>query len=456
MLKTRLKFCIAMLLALAFSSLAYAGETTADLTKAQALLGSGKAAEAYDFLLPFEFYQAGEPDFDYLLGVAALDSGKYSAATLAFERVLAVNLNHAGARVDMARAYFALNDYGRATEQFKIVLTLNPPANVKSVVEAYLERIEQQKKAKLPSFTAYVEGVLGYDTNITAVTRDFTNAAFQTFGLATQPTGNSIQREDAYIGLNAGVLYKLPRDQESSWIFGLDGKQKEYFTEHNFRSTTLSGQVGYELNREQNTYRVAFNVQRTLQDGESASTPFASLNSNIYGVFGSWQHLLDTRTQVSLFAQFNMIRYPDQPLSDTNATTVGAALTRIVDAPYQPILLTSVFHTRESARNDISNGADYSRDVVGLRVAGQLTLDPKLEAYAAAGFQFRDDINNSARQTNVFGKDELIDVNVGMKWKLDKEWSLRPQISYTRSDSNISLYSYDRTDYSITLRKEFR
>ena len=100
----------AAVLCLALTGLAGAAEKAPEISQAQALLKAGKAEEAYALLLPLEFFQAGDPAFDYLLGVSALDSGKFNAATLAFERMLAVNPNHAGARMDMARAYFELND----------------------------------------------------------------------------------------------------------------------------------------------------------------------------------------------------------------------------------------------------------------------------------------------------------------------------------------------------------
>ena len=449
------------LLAVAFclmlSSLADATDSAPELVQAQALLNAGKAADAYALLLPLQFNQAGDPVYDYLLGVAALDSGNFNAATFAFERVLVVNPNHAGARMDMARAYFAAHDLSRAAEQFKLVLTLDPPAHVKSVAENFLVRIEAQQKARFPTRTAYVESALGYDTNITNVTRDFSNAVFQSYGLTgLQPLGNSIAREDAYLSLNAGLFYNLPQDQEASWFFGLDGKQKEYFSESNFRSSTLSGQFGYSFQRAQDTYRVALNVQHFLQQGESASTPRTSLDSDVYGVAGSWQHLLDPQTQVSLFAQFNIIRYDDLPLSDVNATTVGATLARAIAAPYQPVVLASVFYTRESAQNNLVNGADLSKQVVGLRLAGQLSFDPNLDAYAAVGYQFRDDTKFGARQSGIYGQDRYADLSLGLKWKLDQDWSVRPQIAYSRNQSNIPLYVSNRTDYSITLRKEFR
>ena len=83
------------------------------LSEAEALLNSGKSDEAYKLLAPMDFEYSGNVRFDYLLGVSALDSGHPDKATLAFERVLAVEPNFAGARLDMARAYFHLGDLAR-------------------------------------------------------------------------------------------------------------------------------------------------------------------------------------------------------------------------------------------------------------------------------------------------------------------------------------------------------
>src|SRR5688572_2325439 len=53
--------------------------TTADvavLQQAQVLLGSGQAAQAYEMLSTHEADWAGIPLYDYLLGIAALDTGR--------------------------------------------------------------------------------------------------------------------------------------------------------------------------------------------------------------------------------------------------------------------------------------------------------------------------------------------------------------------------------------------
>ena len=44
--------------------------------EARALLQSGQSAQAYALLAPLEESRAGDPEYDYLLGISALDSGK--------------------------------------------------------------------------------------------------------------------------------------------------------------------------------------------------------------------------------------------------------------------------------------------------------------------------------------------------------------------------------------------
>ena len=116
----------------------------AEIARAQQLLNQNKPAEAYEYLAPFEDRYAGDVDFDYVLGISALDSGKSDKATLAFERVLAVNPNFAGARLDMARAYFQLGDADRAKAEFLTVRELNPPQQALAVIKQYLDAIDKK------------------------------------------------------------------------------------------------------------------------------------------------------------------------------------------------------------------------------------------------------------------------------------------------------------------------
>ena len=98
------------------------------LQDAANLIKSGKSAEAYALLVPDQSKRAGDPDYDYLLGLAALDSGKPNEAIFALERVLAVKPNHLQARAEIARAYLAVGEKATAKQEFEAVQSQNPPA----------------------------------------------------------------------------------------------------------------------------------------------------------------------------------------------------------------------------------------------------------------------------------------------------------------------------------------
>ena len=89
-----------------------------DLKKAREFIDGGKSAEAYSMLAPQEELLSGDQDFDYLLALAALDSGQLEKSITIFDRILAVNPKFAGARVDLARAYFALGSLDLARQEF--------------------------------------------------------------------------------------------------------------------------------------------------------------------------------------------------------------------------------------------------------------------------------------------------------------------------------------------------
>ena len=101
----RARFCGAALVAIfsAFASVAAVAQD-AVLDSARRSLASGNAKQAYTELSAVQDKMTGMPEFDYLLGVAALDSGKIEDAIIAFERVLALVPNHAGAQMVLARA----------------------------------------------------------------------------------------------------------------------------------------------------------------------------------------------------------------------------------------------------------------------------------------------------------------------------------------------------------------
>src|SRR3982751_7125549 len=158
---------------------------------ARKLLAAGNPKEAYAELIAVQNRLSGMPEFDYLLGVAALDSGKIEDAIIAFERVLAVMPNHAGAQMDLARAYYAAGSFDLAEAAFVKLRSRNPPPAAQEAINRYLDAIQARRRQTQPGWTMFGELGLGWDSNITGVPQNFGAAALQSYNLiGVEPTGN--------------------------------------------------------------------------------------------------------------------------------------------------------------------------------------------------------------------------------------------------------------------------
>src|SRR5471032_656275 len=221
-MNARARSCGVALVAIfiAFASLAV-GAQPADpvLESARRLLAAGNSKQAYAELSAVQDKMTGMPEFDYLLGVAALDSGKNEDAIIAFERVLAMVPNHAGAQMDLARAYYATGAFDLAEAAFRKLAASNPPPAAQIAINRYLEAIQTRKQQTRAGWTAFGELGLGYDSNITGVPGNFGAAAQQSFNLiGIDATGNSVKRSASFAQGAIGADYHHPLSRGWSWF----------------------------------------------------------------------------------------------------------------------------------------------------------------------------------------------------------------------------------------------
>ena len=141
---------------------------TADelLTQAQKLIDAGKARAAFVLLAPQEDARAGDPAFDTLLGIAAIDSGQHSRGVFALERALSVAPDNHRARAEIARAYLALGETDSAREELKTVREQDIPPEVMRNIDRYLDAVDRIDTATRTTVRGYLEGTLGHDRAI--------------------------------------------------------------------------------------------------------------------------------------------------------------------------------------------------------------------------------------------------------------------------------------------------
>lgn len=449
----RLNFTMTAILAAMLINTGTSYAADAELDQARALLAEGNARAAYALLEGREFDRAGDVEFDTALGVAALDSGKPDRATLAFERVLAVDPNAAGARLDLARAYFALGDLARARQELDIVSQNNPPPAAQIVIDKYRAAIVERERAKTTSVTGYLEGFAGYDSNITAVVGDFGSAVLATYNLAGfQPTGNSILRSSPIAGIGAGVEVNHKIDDQWSLAGAADARYRDVTNDSNYNS----GQIDL---RGSASYAAGANVIRggLALESYSQRTDVPTDNRNTEGLNLEWRHVYSERDQSSLFAVAMRQRYPDIAVEDVDTVLIGAGWLHQFEGNHKPLLYASVSAGHDRAKNLLENGSDNSRRFAAAQAYGQCALNDNVDLFGSLGVLERSDLSMYARSTIVaFGDDHIANASIGLNWRPAPNWTIRPQAIYTENRSNVALTEFHRTEAYITARYDFK
>lgn len=450
------------------------------LREADDLIKNGKPAAAYALLEPLEFERSGEMRFDYLLGIAALDSGKPDKATLAFERVLAVDKNFAGARLDMARAYYQLGDLPRAKTEFEEVMQQNPPEGARVTIQKYLDVIASHERSKQWRISGYIEGTIGHDSNVNSGMGSAIPVATLSPSLAaliSSLTGNAnpqippSKRSSNHFGLAEGV--DVSRNLNANWSIyaGLDLRAR-FNTQplDVYNTANIGGRVGVMYANEQNAYRL------TLTDGDTHSG--RTMRTNSLGLNAEWQHTLSPSDQMSVFAQFGQNRAfgyqatdtatPKTDVrieGDTDQLVAGAGWLHI-SADGKKALFGNVSHGNEldvapPLRPNAGGGFDSGRidgkkRFENLRVGGQAALTEQVDGFASLSWQHANYTGTNAFIANGTRKEDQYDLAVGVNWHLNKLWTVKPQVVYSRKTSNLALYSFDRTDASLTIRYDIK
>ena len=432
-----------------------AADLTAPMAEARALLRNGQPLAAYDALMKMEYEGSGDIEFDYLLGVAALEAGKPDKATLALERVLESNPNYAGARIDMGRAFMLLGDAVRAQEEFTAVLELNPPDVVRERVEGFMAEIAQRAAVAKTNWSGFFGITLGRDSNVNNAPSNAEQfiPGFNTVVLDP----DSVETPSNYSALAGRIHVDHHLNDRFGVYAGLDLTLRRNFQAPQFDSAGGELRVGGTISLSNHELEFSLAVGKTYLDpqpGRSNTFLEHPLYRNLVGGTAQWRFNINDRNQLQTTLQYNRLRYLDEATSvfDSDQTVLGLNWFRAFGANNQGVGFLGAYLGKES---DIHGNPSGEKDFFGLRAGGQYGLTSKWAIFATMGlmsadFQRFQVIHRKTRD------DKRYDLSLGMSYTLWESWSLRPQLSLIRQDSSIGLYEFKRKEISVALRRDWR
>ena len=416
-----------------------------ELNAARALLVDGRAGEAFDRLSGAEFARSGEPEFDYVFGLAALASGRPAIATLAFERVLAVAPDYAAAHLDMGRAYYALGDLERAEQSFAVARSRNPPPDALATIANYEKAIAARRDPKRLRLTGYVELATGVDTNLNQAT-SASSVAIPAFGGSYTLGSASLARRDEYSAATAGGEAQYLIDDSTALYAGGDLQLRDYLKQNAYDIGSIDARAGVSFADGKNLYRIGagYNDYRLQSDRYR----------HVATALGEWRHGFDAHTSGSVSAQYNEIRYvtADQRGNDVNVVMLGAGLSHVIQRARPVTVFVGAFAGEERQERERTDG---NRSLGGMRVGASLAAHEAVDVFASAAAQ----VGLYSRYNSLFlvrRREAQYDLGLGASWRFAPLWSVRPQVSVTRNDSNLPIYDTMRYDVSLSLRRDFR
>jgi tetratricopeptide (TPR) repeat protein len=439
------RFALLFSVLIAFSLPGFAADEV--LLQAKQQLDNGNAQGAYNLLIPLQSERAGDPEYDFLLGSSALELGKNTEAVFALERVLAVQPNSGPARALIARAYFNLKETEGAKREFENVKKQDVPPEVAATIDRFLDAITRIEESSHTVIHGFVEVGGGYDTNVNSATAA-NQVAIPAFGGTIFTLASaSTEQEDAFISFGGGVSFQHPFSKRLSLFGGLAYQNKTNNDESDFSTYYYDANLGLSYRFDRDTYTLAGQFNSFWVDDQAL---YHDAYRNASGVTGQWQHDFDSRNQISLFAQYSFLEYPEQQIRNADRYVGGAGYAHAFG---RGALITylGAYGGEEAEKEE--GVPQFGNSFYGVRLGAQWNVVDKFALF----------LNASGEQRKYGGPDPFFQVDredkqynasAGMIFVPKKGFRITPQVSWTDNQSNISIYEFDRTIYQIILRQD--
>ena len=407
------------------------------------LIAQGQFQQAYTIGQTNLFELEGEAEFDFLYGLAALETGRPNEAVFAFERIAYVYPGQQRVKLELARAYFLSNNLTAAALLFNEVLATNPAPNVSSNITAFLELIEQRENAVNSTFTWYVNSNIGSDSNINSATE---------LGIINTPIGDvelsagGQSIDDEFMDLGGGFNYHYPFDKNSSAFVKGNFNQHNNFSTSAFDLDVLAGEAGYAVIRENVRLSLSGRVQRVDLDDQE----FQSSTS----MLGTWQRNAGDGWSQGVTAAYTAVRYdtsanPDNNLRDVNQILLSGNLGKSSGRFLHNV---SVYYGDEDAQRDA--GSNNAQKFYGVAFSEQIQFRPGHIPYIRISFH-KSENKSVAPVFNIDRVDDTFSTSLGLIWQFNRNINITSDVTFTENDSNIDLYAYDRVKYQTGLRYQF-
>ncbi len=441
---------VAALTGLLFLAAPLWANTDETLDEVQRLLEKDDTGIALEKLLAMEEHRAGEPAFDLLLGRAFFKTGDWSRAQFSFERVLIVEESNRTARLAMATLFMHRQATDLVERELAILsrqeLTPGERREMAALEEWLLRQRPSSGGEQRTRINGFVQLSLGHDSNVT-YGPDADSLLIPGYSTTTVTSlGDASEDDDALALLSAGVTFRRPLANDAGFQGGISLSHNL----HRQRNDVDEGYGNLHLGLYRNVGKHVFTL--------TALGQLYGVDDTIYrhhwGAQINWQHpTAASNGWWNGYVHFLRYTYPDDPEDNADRVAGGLTLSQAVGPKKNPTRFQ--FGLYGGLEEERSAGYDF----VGYHFTGGTwemihPLSTDLDLLAGIGVEGRRH-NSDENLYYETRRDIQSSFNLSLDYGFAENWHFIPSIHYTRNDSNLDLYEYDRLVAGVTSKWEF-
>ena len=397
---------------------------------------------ALTFSDEYIFDYAGEPTFDFLIGIAAVKVGKYQEAVFVLERTVIVRPKWQLARFNLAKSYFYIDNLLAAKNELNKLQPLVKDQKLKETVSVFLNTIEQTLLNKQKKLTQLVGISIGHDSNINsgAILDEFQSP------LSNQPiqlSQESQETSDEALYLNYQLRYQTPINQKQLFITEMALFHTDYKESKNnqFQSSIAQISAKYQDEWSWATFQIGAYFRPLLLD--------SAMYRNQYGLESSFIFPFSKSINFSLQIGLGNSVYASLDELDSRDLFFG------LGAQYSQGEFWHQIQANVSKIDATSQNSDYNAYDLYLL---QYQTSYFVSQYHQLNFlvQYQDYNYEDMHPFWLEIRDEsLYRGSISWRYYLENNWTWQLSFKHAQKESNLPIYEYDRNEFSLGLMKQF-
>ncbi len=428
------------------------------MREAAALQRARRARDALSLLSSYENEFAGDPYFDYQLGVAALEAGQAATAQQALERAVLVRPDFAGAWIDLALAHARLGEAETALQimahiesSFDVPLPLREQLkNLRAELVGPRIRAEWIPNALLGARSGYLQLSAGRDSNanlgLAATVFSLTPVGAPPLQVEIPPSARAAS--DAYLQLRGDLQQTLQFGERQKGRLYLSGQYKEFgsLKEYNLADAAINYTHEYTLPGASDWALEAVAGARVIVTGGNRLATISTAGGGIVSYVGAcrWGVRLAGETR-----DYGLGGYVD---ADVPTVSLSATCRQ----PLSQLGVVASF-AKDDPQSERAGGRT-DRVEIGLHYARQLSPRFMMIASGALG-HYRDERGYSPLLENgAVRRVTRTSLRVSWLWEFNParpEWALQAELERLDDRSNLDIFNVRNNRAAVGLRYQY-